>query len=107
MARNYLKGFVGDQINAQMAASAFNFSRWLRKVKLLPNFLSDWVTYRLMRTNLFDFTVIRLGFMKQSFINKHVLTDKDKLMKSKNDFLGIDYLIIAMQLIAKYHGAIK
>jgi hypothetical protein len=40
MARNYLKRFVGDEINALMAASAFNFRRWMRKVKLLPDFLS-------------------------------------------------------------------
>jgi IS5 family transposase len=28
--RNYLKGFVGDQINALMAAAAFNFRKWMR-----------------------------------------------------------------------------
>ena len=31
MERNYLKGEVGDQINAILAASAFNFRSWLRK----------------------------------------------------------------------------
>lgn len=48
MARNYLKRFVGDEINALMAASAFNFRRWLRKIKLLPNFLSQWVAQYLI-----------------------------------------------------------
>lgn len=31
MERNYLKGEVGDQINAMLAASAFNFRSWMRK----------------------------------------------------------------------------
>jgi len=31
MERNYLKGEVGDQINAILAASAFNFRSWMRK----------------------------------------------------------------------------
>jgi len=50
MARNYLKRFVGDEINALMAASAFNFRRWLRKVKRLPDFLADWVSQYLLTT---------------------------------------------------------
>ena len=32
MARNYLKGTKGDQINAIMAASAFNFRQYLNKI---------------------------------------------------------------------------
>lgn len=52
MARNYLRRFVGDQINALMAASAFNFRRWLLKVKLLPSLLADWVYQYLIRTGL-------------------------------------------------------
>ncbi len=31
MDRNYLKGEVGDQINAILAGSAFNFKSWMRK----------------------------------------------------------------------------
>jgi transposase, IS5 family len=31
MGRNYLKGEAGDEINAILAASAFNFKSWLRK----------------------------------------------------------------------------
>lgn len=31
MGRNYLKGEIGDQMNAILAASAFNFRSWMRK----------------------------------------------------------------------------
>lgn len=31
LGRNYLKGEIGDQINAMLAASAFNFRSWMRK----------------------------------------------------------------------------
>jgi len=30
MARNYLKGFIGDQINLLLAATAFNLKKWIR-----------------------------------------------------------------------------
>jgi len=63
MAKSYLKGFAGNQINALMAAAAFNFRRWLRKAKLLSEFLSDWVIYRLIRTGFCYFIVTRLGIM--------------------------------------------
>lgn len=33
MARNYLKGVIGDAINLFMAAAAFNFRKWLRAVQ--------------------------------------------------------------------------
>jgi IS5 family transposase len=29
MARNYLKGFIGDEINLLLAASAFNLKKWM------------------------------------------------------------------------------
>ena len=29
MAKNYLKGFIGDQINLLLAASAFNMKKWM------------------------------------------------------------------------------
>ncbi|WP_369805728.1 transposase [Sulfurospirillum diekertiae] len=29
MARNYLKGFIGDQINLLMAACAWNLKKWM------------------------------------------------------------------------------
>lgn len=31
LKRNYLKGEIGDQVNAILAASAFNFKSWMRK----------------------------------------------------------------------------
>lgn len=34
MARNFLKGILGDTVNALMAAAAFNFKKWLRLVQL-------------------------------------------------------------------------
>lgn len=36
LKRNFLKGFVGDQINLLMAAAAFNFKKWMRKVIFWP-----------------------------------------------------------------------
>ena len=32
MGRNYLKGIIGDQINALMAAAAWNFMKWMREM---------------------------------------------------------------------------
>ena len=32
LKRNFLKGFTGDQINLLMAATAFNFKKWMREV---------------------------------------------------------------------------
>ena len=29
MAKNYLKGFIGDEINLLLAASAFNLKKWM------------------------------------------------------------------------------
>ncbi len=31
LSRNYLKGFIGDQINVLLAATAFNLKKWLRE----------------------------------------------------------------------------
>lgn len=33
MARNYLKGSVGDSINLMLAAAAFNFKKWMRELQ--------------------------------------------------------------------------
>lgn len=40
MQRNYLKGEVGDQLNAILAASAFNFRSWMRKA--VENLIFVW-----------------------------------------------------------------
>lgn len=37
--RNYLKGFVGDQINVLMSAAAFNFKKWMRAIIFWLEFL--------------------------------------------------------------------
>ncbi len=46
MDRNYLKGEVGDQINALLAGSAFNFKSWMRKALaeliFVINYLKWW-----------------------------------------------------------------
>lgn len=39
LCRNYLKGFIGDQINVLMAAAAFNFRKWLRMIIFWLQFL--------------------------------------------------------------------
>lgn len=33
LERNYLKGVIGDSINLMLAAAAFNFKKWMRKMK--------------------------------------------------------------------------
>ena len=40
MERNYLKGEIGDQVNAILAGSAFNFRSWLRKA--VENLIIVW-----------------------------------------------------------------
>jgi IS5 family transposase len=39
MFRNFLKGTLGDEINAIMAAAAFNFMKWRREAKLYLHLL--------------------------------------------------------------------
>jgi IS5 family transposase len=34
LIRNFLKGSVGDSINLMLAAAAFNFKKWMRRVIL-------------------------------------------------------------------------
>lgn len=40
MARNFLKGTLGNKINALMAAAAFNFKKWMRLKRLCSVFTS-------------------------------------------------------------------
>ena len=44
LKRNFLKGFVGDQINLLMAAAAFNFKKWMRAIIFCLKYLSRMVT---------------------------------------------------------------
>lgn len=46
--RNYLKGFVGDQINVVMAAAAFNFRKWMRRVLF---WLQFWLVIITVKNN--------------------------------------------------------
>ena len=41
MARNYLKGFAGDEINLLLAASAFNLKKWMN-IYFYAVFLTYW-----------------------------------------------------------------
>jgi IS5 family transposase len=42
LSRNFLKGIVGDQINVMLAASAFNFNKWMRLVgKKIKSFFTQ------------------------------------------------------------------
>ena len=48
MARNFLKGAVGDAINLFMAAAAFNFKKWMRKVTHLFALIAFWLFLQAM-----------------------------------------------------------
>ena len=41
LKRNFLKGFVGDQINLLMAAAAFNFKKWMREAVFWLQFMKS------------------------------------------------------------------
>jgi len=43
MARNFLKGVLGDTINLFMAAAAFNLKKWMRQLTLLFSFMLVWL----------------------------------------------------------------
>jgi transposase, IS5 family len=43
MGRNYLKGEIGDAINAMLAASAFNFKSWMRKAAAKLFFVLEYL----------------------------------------------------------------
>lgn len=43
MGRNYLKGEIGDAINAMLAASAFNFKSWMRKATAKLFFVLEYL----------------------------------------------------------------
>lgn len=46
--RNYLKGFLGDEINLFMAAAAFNFRKWMR---IILFWLQIWIAYLVDQTD--------------------------------------------------------
>ena len=50
LIRNYLKGCVGDSINLMLAAAAFNFKKWMRKVQ--PFLATIFITLILKNNHL-------------------------------------------------------
>ena len=58
MARNYLKGTVGDEINAIMAATAFNMRILLRKIEKGIIFVRNFWRYILLPDRFFVFQII-------------------------------------------------
>jgi len=57
MARNFLKGFKGDEVNLLMAASAFNLKKWMR-IYFIALFLGD---YLFMRVTVIDIKLLLDG----------------------------------------------
>ncbi len=52
MARNFLKGLTGDAINLFMACAAFNFKKWMRRLRhLFPHF-AFWLCFEHRTRNL-------------------------------------------------------
>lgn len=43
MARNFLKGAIGDSINVILAAAAWNFKKWMRLASLFVSFLESLI----------------------------------------------------------------
>lgn len=66
VARNYLKGTQGDEINFMMAASAFNFKKWMDK--LSKKLLALWKTDLWSATNQ----------NQSSFLNNYLLFASNK-----------------------------
>ena len=57
MARNFLKGFRGDEVNLLMAASVFNLKKWIR-IYFFALYLGD---YLLMKV-----ATVRIGVLLKS-----------------------------------------
>ena len=51
MARNFLKGFKGDEVNLLMAASAFNLKKWMR-IYFFTLFLGDYLLMEAVVVNI-------------------------------------------------------
>jgi IS5 family transposase len=43
MARNFLKGAIGDSMNVMLAAAAWNFKKWMRLASLFISFLESLI----------------------------------------------------------------
>lgn len=65
MARNYLKGFKGDEINLLLAATAFNLKKWMR-IYFYSLFLQDFtlVQYAIQQIQKIKFLYLKLLLIK-------------------------------------------
>ena len=53
LARNYLKGAIGDAINLLLSATAFNLRKWMRALAQLLRYFFSWIFFRITRANFF------------------------------------------------------
>jgi len=65
MARNYLKGFKGDEINLLLAASAFNLKKWMN-IYFYALFIQDFTLILLatQQMNIIKLQIFRLFLAK-------------------------------------------
>ena len=49
LARNFLKGALGDAINLFMACAAYNFRKWMRRLRYFLNLLALWLSFDIGR----------------------------------------------------------
>jgi len=54
MIRNYLKGTVGDEINALMAATAFNLKIWMREIEKNVLLLKIFLRHFLFKSSFYQ-----------------------------------------------------
>jgi len=45
LSRNYLKGFIGDEINLLLAAAAFNLKKWINNYLRLLFFMQIFIAW--------------------------------------------------------------
>ena len=64
MARNYLKGFKGDEINLLLAATAFNLKKWMN-IYLYALFIQD---FTLVLESMKQIQIIKLQICRLLFI---------------------------------------
>lgn len=70
MARNYLKGFVGDQINLLMAACAWNLKKWMNDFIHALFFSSNYWLLTLFANRLIEFCAAQLNGVSEGIFFK-------------------------------------
>ena len=65
MARNYLKGFKGDEINLLLAASAFNLKKWIN-IYFYALYIQDFtlILIAIKQITIIKLQIIRISLMK-------------------------------------------